>query len=250
MATRLTSRKHWFVKYSASSFSSSTSRVVYTEEVTFKECDYVREDELEGLHGVPLDPLGLNLVLGVDPPREYILLLEQLLLLLHQLLEHLLILPPRLLLETLGFPEGDSLLPVEFEPGVELVVEDLAALKDEVAIAEDLLGQAVVQLLDLRDVRLAQEHSEALDLRGNAVEFVCEVVGLGLDHLAAVGDERINLRVSVDIGVEVVTEPLGSLSCLYVDLPSQCSNIRYLPRPLLLLRGECLKHELLGVRLP
>lgn len=41
---------------------------------------------------------------------------------------------------------------MEFEPGAQLVVEDLPGLEDEVTVAEDLLGKAIVELLDLRDL--------------------------------------------------------------------------------------------------
>lgn len=66
---------------------------------------YIRENVLEGLGGVALDPLGLDLVLGVDSPLEDVLLLEELLLLLHELLEASVVLAARDGLQTACLPE-------------------------------------------------------------------------------------------------------------------------------------------------
>jgi len=80
------------------------------------------------------------------------LLLEQLFLLFHELPESLVVLAARLFLEALRFSKGNGFLAVEFEPGAQLVVQDLPGLEDEVTVAEHLLGEAIVELLDLRDL--------------------------------------------------------------------------------------------------
>ncbi len=41
---------------------------------------------------------------------------------------------------------------MELEPRTELVVEYLTRLKYEVAITQDLLGESVIELLNLRDL--------------------------------------------------------------------------------------------------
>jgi len=80
---------------------------------------------LESLGGVPLDLLGGNLVLSVDPPSEDVLLLEKLLFLLEELLVADVELGPRFLLQALGLSQGDRFLSVILEPRVELIIQEL-----------------------------------------------------------------------------------------------------------------------------
>ena len=66
---------------------------------------YVREYVLEGLGGVTFNFFSLDLVLSVDSPLKDVLLLEELLLLLHEFLEASIVLAARDGLQTTGFPQ-------------------------------------------------------------------------------------------------------------------------------------------------
>ena len=43
-------------------------------------------------------------------------------------------------------------------------------------------------------------------------------MGFALDNFALLGDEVVDLSIGIDEGDKVVTELLGRLSCLHVDL--------------------------------
>ena len=122
MATRLTSRKLWLVKYSASSRKRSTSFVVYKRYFLHNHHAYIWENVLEGKLRVSFDSLSFDLILSVYPPCQHVLLLEKFLFLLEKLSETKIILLSGFFLEALRLSECDRLLAVILEPGVKLVV--------------------------------------------------------------------------------------------------------------------------------
>ena len=79
-------------------------------------------------------------------------------------------------------------------------------MEDEVAVAKDLVGEALVELLDLRDFCLPQEDSESLDLTCHRKVLICQVMCLALDNLALLCNISIDLCVGVNKGPEILTE--------------------------------------------
>lgn len=106
------------------------------------------------------------------------------------------------------------------EPGVQLVVEQLPRLQDVVPVAEDQVGQPVVELLDLRDLRLPQKHRESLDLTRHREILISQVMRLALDDFTFFCYERVDFRIGVYEGPEILTKGFGCLSCLNINISS------------------------------
>lgn len=70
-------------------------------------------------------------------------------------------------------------------------------------------------------------------------------MSLALYDFAPLCDERVDFRVGVDEGVELVAEDLGGLVRVDVDIAAQRLYLRDLSRTFLLLGTQCLQHELL-----
>jgi hypothetical protein len=82
------------------------------------------------------------------------------------------------------------------------------------------VGQPVVELLDLRDLRLPQKHRESLDLTRYCEILIRQVMRLALNDFTFFRDERVDFRIGVYEGAEILTKGFGCLSCLNINISS------------------------------
>lgn len=76
----------------------------------------------------------------------------------------------------MGFLEAASLLSLVLEPSSHLLVDQLARVQSEIAVFDHHIGQAVVEVCDLRDFSRCQQLSEVFDLSTDREVIVSQLV--------------------------------------------------------------------------